>query len=198
MERYANAIQGVLRYLWQPWFPMCSRLLLRCNMPMIEKLIHRDVKPKNMLIGSKHEIILSDFGIAVVAHSTRSRKVEDIIGTWTYAAPELFLGTPRSATDQYALAIVAYEWLCGTPPFQGDFPVLYHQHMNVPVPFSRQELMPMMPTSHRASDPDRACQRSASALHQRPERLADALEAASQPKCTIANSPLSNMSPLFP
>ena len=38
------------------------------------------------MIGSNHEIVLSDFGIAVVAHSTYSRKVEDIIGTWTYAA----------------------------------------------------------------------------------------------------------------
>ena len=144
-----------------------------------QKLIHRDVKPENMLIGSKHEIILSDFGIAVVAHSTRSRKVEDIIGTWTYAAPELFLGTQYPATDQYALAIVAYEWICGTPPFQGDFPALYHQHMNVPVPSLRQKMPTLPPAVEQviltalAKDP-----------HQRytsVQAFADALEAASQP-----------------
>ena len=110
------------------------------------KLIHRDVKPENMLIGPNNEIVLSDFGIAVVAHSTNSRKVEDIIGTWTYAAPELFRGTLYPATDQYALAIVAYEWICGTPPFHGDLPALYHQHMNVPVP-SLQQKMPTIPSN---------------------------------------------------
>jgi eukaryotic-like serine/threonine-protein kinase len=144
-----------------------------------QKLIHRDVKPENMLIGSKHEIVLSDFGIAVVAHSTRSRKVEDIIGTWTYAAPELFLGTPYPATDQYALAIVAYEWLCGTPPFRGNFPSLYHQHMNVPVPSLRQKIPTLPPAVEQviltalAKDP-----------HQRytsVQAFADALEAAIQP-----------------
>ncbi|HVB22635.1 MAG TPA: protein kinase [Ktedonobacteraceae bacterium] len=143
-----------------------------------QKLIHRDVKPENMLIGSKHEIVLSDFGIAVVAHSTYSRKVEDIVGTWTYAAPELFLGTPYPATDQYALAIVAYEWLCGTPPFRGDFPALYHQHMNVTVPSLRQKMPTLPPAIEQviltalAKDP-----------HQRyicVQAFANALEAASQ------------------
>ena len=144
-----------------------------------QKLIYRDVKPENMLIGSNHEIVLSDFGIAVVAHSTYSRKVEDIIGTWTYAAPELFLGTPYPATDQYALAIVAYEWLCGTPPFQGGFPALYHQHMKVPVPSLRQKLPTLPPAVEQvlltalAKDP-----------HQRytsVQAFVNALEAAIQP-----------------
>lgn len=144
-----------------------------------QKLIHRDVKPENMLVGPNHEIVLSDFGIAVVAHSTHSRKVEDIIGTWTYAAPELFLGTPYPATDQYALAIVAYEWLCGTPPFQGNFPALYHQHMNVPVPSMRQK-MPTLPSSVEQA----ILTALAKGPHQRYTSVlvfAKALEAASQP-----------------
>lgn len=85
-----------------------------------QKLIHRDVKPENMLIDATNTLLLSDFGIVTVAHSTASMKTIDNSGTVHYMAPEQIKGNPRPASDQYALAIVVYEWLCGERPFLGD------------------------------------------------------------------------------
>lgn len=78
-----------------------------------EKLIHRDIKPENMLLGRRNEILLSDFGIALVAQSSRYQNTQDVIGTASYMAPEQIQGKLRPASDQYALGIVVYEWLSG-------------------------------------------------------------------------------------
>jgi eukaryotic-like serine/threonine-protein kinase len=86
-----------------------------------QKLIHRDVKPENMLLGWHEAVLLSDFGIATVAHSTGSLSAEAAVGTIAYMAPEQIQGHPRPASDQYALAVTVYEWLCGARPFEGSF-----------------------------------------------------------------------------
>lgn len=83
-------------------------------------LIHRDIKPANMLLDEQDEVFLSDFGIATQARSTHSLIVEKVIGTVVYMSPEQLQGKPRPASDQYSLAIVAYEWLTGKLPFQGE------------------------------------------------------------------------------
>jgi serine/threonine protein kinase len=104
------------------------------------RLIHRDIKPENMLVSSEGEVMLSDFGLAVQAHSTYSRKSETISGTLRYMAPEQFSGHPTPASDQYTLAIVVYEWLCGTPPFDGnELPQLVYQHTQVQPPALRSK-----------------------------------------------------------
>src|SRR5258708_25804835 len=74
-----------------------------------EKLIHRDVKPENMLLGRRNEVLLSDFGIALVAQNSRSQRTQEAIGTVAYMAPEQIQGKPRPASDQYSLEIVVYE-----------------------------------------------------------------------------------------
>ncbi len=84
-----------------------------------QKLIHRDVKPENMLIGSNDQILLSDFGLALLAQSTSTQSTKEMAGTITYMPPEQLQGKPRFASDQYALAISTYEWLCGERPFNG-------------------------------------------------------------------------------
>jgi serine/threonine protein kinase len=85
-----------------------------------ERLIHRDVKPENMLLGRGHEVLLSDFGIAILMQSANLQPSAETAGTMVYMAPGQIRGRPCLASDQYSLAIVVYEWLCGRPPFQGS------------------------------------------------------------------------------
>ncbi len=93
------------------------------------RLIHRDIKPENMLIGRRDEVLLSDFGIALVAQSSRYQGKQDVIGTVAYMAPEQIQGKPHAASDQYSLAIVVYEWLTGDRPFNGSFTEVCTQHI---------------------------------------------------------------------
>ncbi len=85
-----------------------------------QKLIHRDIKPENMLLGRNNEVLLSDFGIAIMYSSMRSHSgpQQDTAGTVPYMAPEQLQAHALPASDQYALAIMTYEWLCGERPFQ--------------------------------------------------------------------------------
>src|SRR5437868_7483183 len=99
-----------------------------------EKLIHRDIKPENMLLGRRNDILLSDFGIALVAQSSRYQSAQEMAGTMAYMAPEQIQGKPRPASDQYSLGVVAYEWLSGDRPFSGSLTELVGQHLSVPPP----------------------------------------------------------------
>lgn len=98
------------------------------------KVIHCDVKPENMLISSDNRVVLSDFGIATIAHQTSSLKTVNASGTPVYMAPEQIAGKPRPASDQYALGVVIYEWICGSPPFHGEPLAVMYQHTYAPVP----------------------------------------------------------------
>src|SRR5207248_4248693 len=112
-----------------------------------QKFIHRDIKPENMLVGRREEVLLSDFGIATIAHRTASLSVsaEGTSGTLAYMAPEQIEGHPRPASDQYALAVVVYEWLCGERPFEGSVSEVMAQHLSMPPP-SLRERMPATPS----------------------------------------------------
>ncbi len=85
------------------------------------RLIHRDIKPENMLLGPNNQVLLSDFGLVLIAQSTGSRSTKEMGGTVPYMAPEQLQGRPRPTSDQYALGIVVYEWLSGDRPFHGTF-----------------------------------------------------------------------------
>lgn len=93
-----------------------------------EKIIHRDIKPENMLLGPNYELLLSDFGIAVVANSSRTQSMRGVAGTVAYMAPEQLRGKPIFASDQYSLSVVMYEWLSGYSPFRGSFVEVATQH----------------------------------------------------------------------
>ena len=98
-----------------------------------DKLIHRDVKPENMLLDRNNQIMLSDFGLAMASYSSSQESPHDVSGTIAYMAPEQTRGKPRPASDQYALGIVAYEWLCGTRPFNGSYQeIAVQQVLNPP------------------------------------------------------------------
>ena len=104
------------------------------------KFIHRDVKPENMLLGPDGKILLSDFGIAVVSQSSRYQGKQEVGGTVAYMAPEQLQGKASAASDQYALGIVAYEWLAGKKPFNGSFIEIASQHLFTPPPPLREKV----------------------------------------------------------
>src|SRR6266852_1911003 len=110
-----------------------------------EKLIHRDIKPENMLLGRRNEVVLSDFGIAVVAQSSRYDRTQDAGGTIAYMAPEQIQAHPRPASDQYALGVVVYEWLSGERPFRGSFTEIAAKHTMMPPPSLRGKIPTISP-----------------------------------------------------
>lgn len=103
------------------------------------KIIHQDVKPSNFLIQSNAEeanklnLQLADFGVAKLMTTTSESKT--IRGTPIYMAPEQWDGRPVPATDQYALAVMAYELLTGRTPFVGNnYHEIWRQHHHVEPP----------------------------------------------------------------
>lgn len=116
ISSYVNQIAGALQYAHD------------------QKVVHRDIKPENMLLGHQENILLSDFGIALILQSTKLQSLQEVAGTVAYMAPEQLLGQPRPASDQYALGIVVYEWLCGERPFEGSFMEVASQQMFAPPP----------------------------------------------------------------
>ena len=103
-------------------------------------IVHRDVKPGNLLLDRRGRLGVTDFGIARLAFDTPVTSTGEVLGTAAYLAPEQARGEAGSpASDRYALAVVAYELLTGRRPFEGDtFAAQAHQHVRVaPVPPSR-------------------------------------------------------------
>ena len=116
-----------------------------------QQIIHRDVKPSNFLIRSSKEhphapdLLLADFGLAKFSTVTAAVSHTNY-GTPIYMAPEHWDGKPVPATDQYALAVMAYELLTGRPPFLGNQQQVMYQHLEVqPQPPSKHN--PRVPAS---------------------------------------------------
>src|SRR5918996_836656 len=99
-------------------------------------VVHRDVKPANLMLDRENNVHVGDFGIASAAGMDALTKPGTILGTAGYLAPEQARGeraTPR--TDQYALAVVAFELLTGSRPYASDSPTAEASaHVNAPVP----------------------------------------------------------------
>ena len=95
-----------------------------------QNVIHCDVKPENLLVDDNHSILLSDFGLATVAEYRRSNIQQGGAGTPLYMAPEQMYGEAGRTSDQYALGILTYEWLCGQPPFRGSRQEIIEQHLH--------------------------------------------------------------------
>jgi serine/threonine-protein kinase len=99
-------------------------------------VIHRDVKPSNVLVSRDGVVKLMDFGIARVIGGERHTKTGVLVGTPEYMAPELWEGKEADKmADLYALGVMAYEMLTGEVPFTGDTPIAVgykHVHGEVP------------------------------------------------------------------
>jgi eukaryotic-like serine/threonine-protein kinase len=87
-------------------------------------IVHRDVKPGNLLLDENGRLAVGDFGIASIAGETAMTAAGQILGTAAYLSPEQARGRPATpASDRYSLAVVAFELLCGRRPFDGDTPM---------------------------------------------------------------------------
>ncbi len=84
-------------------------------------LVHRDIKPGNIIVNPEGSVTLTDFGIARAAQETRLTATGTIVGTPEYMSPEQVRGrTADARSDQYSLAVVAYEMLSGQVPFEAE------------------------------------------------------------------------------
>nr|BBH86675.1 hypothetical protein KTC_14260 [Thermosporothrix sp. COM3] len=110
-------------------------------------LLHRNLKPENMLLNAQGEILLSDFGITAIPNSGSSLNMQAARGTVSFLAPEQIQGKPQPASDQYALALAVYLWLSGDLPFQGTPREVIAQHLAFSPPSLRsraQEVSPVV------------------------------------------------------
>jgi serine/threonine protein kinase len=118
-------------------------------------IVHRDVKPANLLFDTRGDLAVGDFGIARAADDTLGMTAAGaVLGTAGYLAPEQALGQPATAaSDRYALGVVAYELLTGGRPFERSSTTAEAAaHIHEPVPPASQRGVGLPPTVDRVFD----------------------------------------------
>ena len=116
-------------------------------------VVHRDIKPGNVMVSTTGQVKVADFGIAraFAADDSELTQAGSVMGTATYFSPEQAQGLkvdPRS--DLYSLGVVLYEMVAGRAPFTGETPVaIAYQHVQTPVPHPR-DLNPQIPAELEA------------------------------------------------
>ena len=165
-------------------------------------VMHLDVKPENILINAQLKLLLSDFGLATLL--TEEEKTGDIQGTLSYMSPEHLEGRPGFASDQYALGVMAYEWVCGHLPFAGQsVNEVITKHLKASPPSLRAQITTLPPRAEEVifqSLEKNAAHRFASI-----EAFAEALDQATStlrskaPAATpLPNTNVAQPSPLLP
>jgi tRNA A-37 threonylcarbamoyl transferase component Bud32 len=110
-------------------------------------VVHRDVKPSNVLLDQRGEAFLSDFGIAKIVAGSAQVTGTAIIGTPAYMSPEQAMGTHLDGrSDVYALGVLLYELLAGRVPFDAETPMsVILKHLHEPVPTGLEARRPDLP-----------------------------------------------------
>lgn len=150
-------------------------------------VVHRDVKPTNILIGKNREPVLSDFGLARMMESTERLTVSGMImGTPEYMAPEQCEGDePRAAADIYSLGVVAYEMLTGRVPFSAATPAaVIIAQIQSPLPLPRSINPDLPPRVEEALL--RVLAKSPEVRFATATELVDAIRAAAEPVVSAA------------
>ncbi len=125
-----------------------------------QRIVHRDVKPPNILLSSSGRVKVGDFGVAGLAEGSSGAGSQTIVGTPSYMAPEQSRGRPVSpATDVYSAGVVLYEMLAGAPPFVArsavELAVCHLQDPPPPLPASVPEPLRQITARALAKDPSR-------------------------------------------
>ncbi len=173
-------------------------------------IVHRDVKPANLLLDGNDRLAVGDFGIARLADDTQMTQTGMVLGTAAYISPEQAQGRPAGpASDRYALAVVAQELLTGSRPFAGGPPAAQARQHAEATPARASESAPGLPPAldavlarglakdpeHRPRTASQLVAAIESALGEGPEieptRPLRAVEPAGRPRVT----PLIPMSP---
>lgn len=116
------------------------------------QLVHRDVKPDNLLLRATGELVLADFGLVTAAGALDARAQPGaVVGTPRYVAPEQLQGHAATpAADVYSLGVLLHEMLRGVPPFSGETLMeVLSQHLVAPLPRLGAELAPLQPLLDR-------------------------------------------------
>jgi eukaryotic-like serine/threonine-protein kinase len=152
-------------------------------------IVHRDVKPGNILLGADGTIKLADLGIAAVADRTRITTAGALLGTFSYMAPEQLTGErATAATDVYALAAVAFEMLSGRKARTEPNPVALAHAISTRPPPDLREAWPQASTA-AAELLIRAMSRDPAARPRSASELSRRLRAALQPENTAPIAP---------
>lgn len=111
-------------------------------------IIHRDIKPQNIMIQDNGMVKITDFGIAMAMNSTQLTQTNSVMGSVHYLPPEQASGkSPTLQSDIYSMGILMYELLTGNLPYKGDNAVeIALKHLKEPIPSIREEL-PEVPQS---------------------------------------------------
>jgi serine/threonine-protein kinase len=156
-------------------------------------IVHRDVKPSNLLLRPDGRLALTDFGIARMVAGDRLTAADEILGTSSYLAPEQVTGAEVGpATDVYALGVVAYELVTGRRPFDADTPLAVAlKHVNddpPPLPAAVPRPVRALIMRALAKEPDDRWP-SAAALAQASRSAAHATRTAAHAAATPAAAP---------
>ncbi|MFN8529853.1 MAG: protein kinase [Anaerolineae bacterium] len=111
-------------------------------------MIHRDVKPANLMLDRDNRVVLTDFGIAKIVTGVQFTQSGGMVGTPAYMSPEQGLGEPGDErSDLYALGVILFQLVTGKLPYDAETPLaIVLKHLNDPIPSAR-ELNPKVPES---------------------------------------------------